>query len=188
MRTNTTATITVASFAMALVVYISNVLVQIPIESWNTYWGDQYFNYAQFTFPVAFLITDIINRTLGSGRAYGVIAVGFLVGGCISVLVGDLRVGLASISAFVIGQSLDVTIFNRLRKQIWWLGPLVSSVIASLIDTWIFYAGAFYGQDWPWQIQAWIDYGVKVLVALIALFPFRLIVAKMMGNPATHAG
>ena len=102
-----------------------------------------------------------------------------------SILGGDVRIGLASMSAFAIGQALDVTIFNRLRKTAWWLGPLVSSLIASLIDTWIFYTGAFAGQDWPWQVQAWIDYGVKVLVALVALLPFRLIVARLIGHPAS---
>ena len=180
-----TPTVLVAGIAMAFVVYISNILVQTPIGPLDAYFGGQYFNYAQFTFPIAFLITDIVNRTLGSHRAYVVIAAGFAVGGLMSILGGDVRIGLASMSAFAIGQVLDVTIFNRLRKTAWWLGPLVSSLIASLIDTWIFYTGAFAGQDWPWQVQAWIDYGVKVLVALVALLPFRLIVARLIGHPAS---
>ena len=180
--------VVVAGIAMALVVFISNILVQTPIGPLDTYFGGQYFNYAQFTFPIAFLITDIINRTLGSNRAYVVIAAGFVVGGIMSVIAGDVRIGLASMSAFAVGQVLDVTIFNRLRQMAWWLGPLVSSLIASLIDTWIFYAGAFYGQDWPWQVQAWIDYAVKVIVALVALVPFRLVVAQLIGNPATREG
>lgn len=187
-RTFATPAVAVAGIAMALVVYISNILVQTPIAPLNASFGGEYFNYAQFTFPIAFLITDIINRTLGANRAYIVIAAGFIVGGIMSILGGDVRIGIASMAAFAIGQVLDVTIFNRLRAMAWWIGPLISSLIASLIDTWIFYAGAFYGQDWPWQIQAWIDYAVKVLVALFALMPFRLIVAQLIGNPAAREG
>ena len=179
----------IAGLAMALVVYSSNLLVQTPIAGLNLRFGGPYFNWAQFTFPLAFLITDIVNRTLGSRRAFLVIAAGFVVGGFLSILAGDVRVGAASLLAFALGQTLDVAIFNRLRQTAWWLGPLVSSLIASFIDTWVFYTAAFAGTDWPaWQIQAWVDYGVKVLVALAALLPFRLIVARLIGQPAAREG
>ena len=175
--------IIVAGLGMAFVVFISNILVQTSVLPLDNYFGGQYFNYAQFTFPIAFLITDIINRTLGSNKAFVVIAAGFIVGGIMSVLAGDVRIGMASMVAFAVGQFLDVKIFNRFRISVWWLAPLISSLVASLIDTWVFYAGAFYGQDWPWQIQAWIDYGIKVIVALVALVPFRLVVARLIGHP-----
>lgn len=176
-----------AVLAMTLVVFGSNILVVKEIAALNAYFGGEYFNYGQFVFPLAFLITDIINRTLGSRRAYVVIAAGFVVGGLLSIASGDMRVGLASISAFAIGQVLDVSIFNRLRAFAWWLGPLISSLIAGFIDTWIFYAGAFYGTDWPsWHIQAWIDYGIKVLVTLFALIPFRLVISSLSTLPTAR--
>ena len=169
------------SLAMALVVYVSNVLVMIPIQWLNPNW----FNYAQFTFPLAFLVTDVVNRLLGSKRAYQVIAVGFVVGGLMSIIGGDVRIGLASITAFAIGQTLDVKVFNRLRSMAWWLAPLISSLLASLVDTTWFYTVAFYGADWPWQQQAIVDFGIKMLVAVCALLPFKLLIARSFSNEQT---
>ena len=180
----TVPALVIASALMAFVVYISNVLVGIRIGWLNENW----FNYGQFTFPAAFLITDIINRLFGARRALWVIAVGFLGGVAFFVLSGgDIsasfadpwsvgRIALGSLSAFVVGQMLDIGIFNSLRQRAWWFGPLVSSLVASLIDTVIFYGIAAGGSE-NWMNFASVDFGVKALVAVVALVPFRLVVA-----------
>ena len=179
----------IAGALMAFIVYISNVLVGMPINWLNANW----FNYGQFTFPVAFLITDIINRLFGARRALWVIVIGFL-GGVVFFLAsgGNIgegftdpwsvgRIALGSLTAFVIGQTLDVTIFNALRKQAWWFGPLVSSLVASLIDTVIFYSIAASGAG-NWMNFASVDFGVKVVVAVVALVPFRFLIAGVFAR------
>lgn len=175
-NTNVTPALIAAAIAMALVVYISNLLVQTPVTWLSATW----FNYAQFTFPVAFLITDLMNRLFGPRQALYVIAVGFVVGGILSIVGGDVRIGVASMLAFAVGQLLDVAIFQRLRQSDWWRAPLISSILASLIDTAIFYSIAFAGQDWPWVQQGSVDFGVKVIVAIAALLPFRLLIARQL--------
>lgn len=179
----------IAGVLMAFVVYISNVLVGIRIGWLNENW----FNYGQFTFPVAFLITDIINRLFGARRAFWVIAIGFLggviffffSGGNIGQGFGDPwsigRIALGSLTAFVIGQVLDVSIFNSLRQQAWWFGPLVSSLVASLIDTIIFYGIAAGGSE-NWMNFASVDFAVKAFVAVVALVPFRLVIAGVFAQ------
>jgi queuosine precursor transporter len=174
--TATRTTLVVAGLAMAFIIYISNVLVQMPINDWLTY--------GTFTFPLAFLITDLTNRFYGSRNAFLVVFVGFIMGGVLSILAGDVRIGLASVSAFLIGQVLDVTIFNKMRSLAWWKAPLVSSFVASAVDTAIFYTLAFSGQDWPWQQVALGDFGVKVAMALLLLVPFKLLIAWWAGNRA----
>ena len=168
----------IAMAMMAVVIYVSNVLVQIPINDWLT-WGT-------FTFPVAFLITDFTNRIYGSRSAYVVVFVGFIVGGIMSILGGDVRIGLASVTAFLIGQVLDVVIFNRMREATWWKAPLVSSFVASAVDTAIFYTLAFYGQDWPWEQVAVGDFGVKVAMAVCLLVPFKLLIAMFARRRARN--
>ena len=175
--TATRSALVVAGLAMAFIIYISNVLVQIPINDWLTC--------GTFTFPIAFLITDLTNRLYGSRNAYLVVFVGFIVGGILSILAGDVRIGLASVSAFLIGQILDVTIFNKLRAMTWWKAPLISSFVASAVDTAIFYTLAFYGQDWPWQQVALGDFGVKIAMALVLLVPFKLLIAWWAGQKST---
>ena len=179
----------IAGALMAFIVYISNVLVGMPIQWLNANW----FNYGQFTFPVAFLITDVINRLFGARRAFWVIAIGFLggvayfllSGGNIGEGFGDPwsvgRIAAGSLSAFVVGQFLDVSVFNALRQRAWWFGPLVSSLVASLIDTVIFYGIAAGGSE-NWMNFASVDFGVKALVAVVALVPFRLVIAGMFAR------
>lgn len=181
----------IAGALMAFIVYISNVLVGIRIGWLNENW----FNYGQFTFPVAFLITDIINRLFGARRAFWVIAIGFL-GGVIFFFIAPLegapwpnawsvgRIALGSLTAFVVGQVLDVSIFNSLRQRAWWFGPLVSSIVASLIDTVLFYGIAAGGSE-NWMNFASVDFGVKVFVALVALVPFRLVIAGLFAQRGT---
>ena len=179
----------IAGALMAFVVYISNVLVGIRIGWLNENW----FNYGQFTFPVAFLITDLINRLFGTRRALWVIAIGFLGGVAFFVASGgDVatgfvepwsvgRIALGSLTAFVVGQMLDIGIFNSLRQRAWWFGPLVSSLVASLIDTVIFYGIAAGGSE-NWMNFASVDFGVKALVAVVALVPFRLVIAGIFAR------
>ncbi len=187
-----------AGCSMALVVVFSNWLMQggAPLPdgttlpqafAWlNRVTGqdplDGVFIYGQFTFPLAFLITDLINRLFGPARAWGLIAIGAIFGGLASYYFATPILALASVTAFVVGQVLDVLLFQRLRRQVWYLAPLVSSVLASLLDTLIFYAIAF--GLWGSVAYASVDFGVKVFVALVALLPFRLIIARAMGNPA----
>ncbi len=139
------------------------------------------FIYGQFTFPLAFLITDLINRLFGPARAWGLITIGAIFGGFASYYFATPILALASVTAFVAGQVLDVLLFQRLRQQVWYLAPLVSSVLASFLDTLIFYEIAFGLLDSLAYVS--VDFGIKVFVALVALLPFRLIIARWMGNP-----
>lgn len=170
-----------AVVAMALVVTASNILVQYPINDLLT-WG-------AFTYPVAFLITDLTNRALGPARARKVVYVGFAFAVVLSLYFADPRIAIASGSAFLIAQLLDISVFDRLRKQAWWLAPVASSTIASALDTLIFFWLAFadtglpftilgigFGETGvPWQTLALGDYLVKIGVALAMLLPFRLL-------------
>jgi hypothetical protein len=157
--------------AMGVVVYASNVLVEIPINDWLT-WG-------ALSYPIAFLVTDLTNRILGPRSARKVVAVGFVVGVTLSVLFADLRIAIASGSAFLIAQLLDVWLFDRLRQQSWWKAPLVSSLLASAVDTAIFFAGAFAFTQLPWVTWAIGDYGAKLAMAAILLVPFRVLIASL---------
>lgn len=159
----------IAVMAMVLVVAASNWLVQFPINDWLT-WG-------AFSYPFAFLVTDLTNRAFGAGRARQVVAVGFAVAILLSLWLAPWRIAVASGGAFLVGQLLDVSIFDRLRRAAWWLAPLVSSLLASVIDTAIFFAGAFAGSGLPWITWALGDLAVKLAVALAMLLPFRLLMA-----------
>lgn len=155
--------------AMAVIILASNILVEIPITDWLV-WGT-------LTYPVAFLITDLTNRTYGAAAARRVIYAGFVVGVIASLLLASPRIALASGAAFLVAQLCDVSIFNRLRNMAaerWWVAPLTSSIVSTVIDTFLFFALAFVatGENWiPW---ATTDLGVKWLVALVALIPYRV--------------
>jgi uncharacterized PurR-regulated membrane protein YhhQ (DUF165 family) len=150
--------------AMSVVVTGSNIAVQYPINDWLT-WG-------AFTYPVAFLVNDLTNRNLGPGVARRVVYVGFVLGILLSLHFG-WRIALASGSAFLVAQLLDVHIFDRLRRAAWWHAPFVSSTLASIIDTVLFFGLAFAGTGLPWVTWAIGDYGVKLAMALGLLIPFR---------------
>lgn len=191
--------------AMAAIVIASNILVQFLVGNWLT-WG-------AFTYPFAFLVTDLMNRLYGPAAARRVVVAGFLVGLACSFVgsqiegpMGPLvsfRVAVASGTAFLVGQLLDVAIFNRLRAGSWWKAPFVSSVTGSAIDTVIFFSLAFSatlafiapGVDvaWAnepvallgrgpvaplWMSLAIADFGVKLAIAVFALAPFRVIVGR----------
>jgi len=192
--------------AMAAVVLASNILVQFLVGDWLT-WG-------AFTYPFAFLVTDLMNRLHGARDARRIVLAGFAVGVLCS-LVGSqiegpagplvsLRVAIGSGTAFLAAQLLDVAIFSRLRGAAWWRAPLVSSLAGSALDTALFFSIAFSaalsplfpGVDVGWANAAvpllgqgptqplWVslaiaDFGVKLALALVALVPFRAVVARL---------
>jgi len=154
---------------MTVIVAASNFLVQFPINDWLT-WG-------ALTYPVAFLVTDLTNRRLGSQSARRVVLVGFAFAVMLSVVLATPRIAIASGSAFLAAQLLDIHVFNRLREARWWLAPLLSSVAGSVVDTVLFFGLAFAGTGTPWMTWAVGDLGVKLAVALLMLVPFRLLFA-----------
>jgi queuosine precursor transporter len=162
--------------AMTLIVVASNILVQYPVNDWLT-WG-------AFTYPLAFLVTDLANRRLGPAAARRVVYVGFALAVLCSAVLATPRIALASGTAFLVAQLLDVVVFDRLRRGIWWRAPLVSSVLGSTIDTALFFTLAFAATGLPWIGWAIGDLAVKFAVALVMLIPFRLL---MGGRDAVAA-
>tara|TARA_R110000868_G_scaffold4155_58_gene25771 strand:- start:19205 stop:19735 length:531 start_codon:yes stop_codon:yes gene_type:complete len=153
--------------AMTVVVAASNYLVQFPVNDWIT-WG-------AFTYPVAFLITDLTNRAFGPARARQVVYAGFVLAVILSIALATPRIALASGTAFLVAQLLDVRIFNRFhRRGRWWTAPLVSSSIGSAVDTVLFFSIAFAGTAVPWVTLGAGDYAVKLALALSMLIPFRV--------------
>ncbi|MEM7169764.1 MAG: VUT family protein [Pseudomonadota bacterium] len=163
--------------AMAVIVTASNYLVQIHINDWLT-WG-------ALTYPISFLVTDLTNRALGPKAARQVIYLGFAVAVALSLHFAGVRIALASGSAFLLAQLLDVTIFNRLRQLSWWKAPLVSSGLASVLDTAAFFTLAFAGTGLPWVTWGLGDLGVKFAVAMVMLAPFRALMT--LARPVTYA-
>ena len=205
--------------AMAIIVVASNILVQFLLLDGLLTWG-------AFTYPFAFLVTDIMNRVYGPASARSVILAGFVVGivcsliGSQIMLEGDgytyaavaFRVAIASATAFLAAQLLDVAVFNRLRDGNWWRAPLVSTLISSVVDTVVFFSLAFSATfatlfsaaandevSWAWgaapflttgpDAPLWVslavaDWGVKLAIAIIALVPFRLFVGRMIQQKA----
>ncbi len=195
--------------AMAAIVVASNILVQFLIYDGLLTWG-------AFTYPLAFLVTDLMNRIYGVSAARRVVLVGLIVG-IVCSLIGTqiqleygpavpIRVAIASATAFGVAQLLDIAVFNRLRMGIWWVAPLGSTLVSSVVDTVFFFSIAFaatfngvstlaagqvmWAQDaipflniGPavplWVSLAVADWSVKIAVALVALLPFRLIVGRV---------
>jgi queuosine precursor transporter len=151
--------------AMVVVVAGSNVAVQYPINDWLT-WG-------ALTYPVAFLVTDLTNRRLGPAGARRVVYVGFALAVLLSIALAGPRIALASGTAFLTAQLLDIGVFNRLRRLPWWQAPLISSGLASIWDTAVFFSLAFAGTGLPWVTWGLGDLGAKGAMALLLLAPFR---------------
>lgn len=170
--------------AMTLVVVLSNYAVQFPvfIEGYAT---QDWLTWGAFTYPVAFLVTDLTNRTLGPRAARIVIAAGFALAVALSLLVA-WRIALASGTAFLTAQLLDVAIFNRLRQARWWKAPLVSSTLSSVVDTALFFLIAFAGTGTPWTQWALGDLGVKLAMAGVMLLPFRLLMPALRPQVARN--
>ncbi len=167
--------------AMAVVVAVSNYLVQFQINDWLTW--------ASFTYPVAFLVTDLINRRLGPGPARRVVYVGFACGVALSLVASTPRIALASGTAFLLAQLADVWLYNRLRRlATWWQTPLISSAVASVLDTVLFFSLAFAFTEVPWVTLAIGDYGAKIAVACAMLIPFRYLMGERdLGRPGMQA-
>ncbi len=172
--TNLKLTVAFAS-AMVLIVVSSNVLVQYPLSDWLT-WG-------AITYPFSFLVVDLANRYHGPRMARRIVYVGFVFALVLSAWLATPRIAIASGTAFLCAELLDVTIFNRLRQHAWWKPPLVSTLFASVLDTAIFFSLAFAGTDMPWVTLALGDLGVKLAIALFALVPFRVALALVRLRP-----
>ena len=167
------------SFLMGVVVLSSNYLVQFPI---NYYGLNEILTYGAFSYPIAFLITDLANRSYGKRVARKIVYFGFVLGIGFTVLFStdfadfiSIRIAIGSGVAFLTAQLLDIQIFDRLRKKEWFVAPLTSSMIGSTIDTFLFFSISFYGTGVPWVTLSLGDLIVKVIVALIMLIPFRLL-------------
>jgi len=163
--------------AMAVVIVASNILVKIPINDLWT-WG-------AFTFPFAFLITDLTNRFHGVANARKVVFAGFGIGVVASLIFADPRIAVASGAAFLTAQMVDVGIFNKLRDRTWWIAPFTSSVISTVLDTWLFFFLAFVATGANWYGWAVGDLMVKWAVSLVALLPYGIFVLKNRVNPAS---
>ena len=167
------------SFLMGVVVLSSNYLVQFPI---NYYGLEKILTYGAFSYPIAFLITDLANRSYGKLVARKIVYVGFVVGITFTLLFStnfadliSIRIAIGSGTAFMIAQLLDVQIFDKLRKKKWFVAPLTSSFMGSTVDTFLFFSISFYATGIPWITLSLGDLSVKIFVALIMLIPFRLL-------------
>ena len=171
------------SFLMGLVVLASNYLVQFPIK----YYGlDEILTYGAFSYPIAFLITDLANRSFGKSVARKIVYIGFAIGILFTLIFStnftdliSIRIAIGSGTAFIIAQLLDVQIFDQLRQKKWFIAPLTSSLIGSTIDTFLFFFISFYGTGIPWITLSLGDLTVKFFVALIMLIPFRLLLGTL---------
>lgn len=185
--------------AMAIIVVASNILVQFVVGNWLT-WG-------AFTYPLAFLVTEVMNRVYGPAAARRVVFAGFIAGVLCSVIAAGLdkttlRIAIGSGAAFLCAQLTDILVFNTLRDRKWWVAPLTSSMIGSCVDTALFFTIAFAAAlpadgntGWAneqvvllgagpvtslWISLAIADWLVKMLLAILTLVPFRIIVRNLL--------
>ena len=164
---------------MGVVVLVSNYLVQFPIKHYGL---EEILTYGAFSYPVAFLITDLANRSYGKLVARKIVYIGFIIGIAFTFFFStnfsdliSVRIAVGSGTAFIVAQLLDVQIFDQLRNKRWFVAPLTSSLIGSIVDTFLFFSISFYGTGIPWITLSFGDFVVKILVALIMLVPFRLL-------------
>ena len=171
------------SILMGLIVVISNYLVQFPIQQFGL---AEILTYGAFTYPITFLITDLANRAYGKVVARKVVYVGFIIGILLTLFVStnfsdiiSIRIAIGSGLAFFISQNLDIKIFDYFRKKSWFVAPLTSSTLGSIVDTFLFFSIAFYSTGVPWITLAIGDLIVKLTITLIMLIPFRLLLNKV---------
>ena len=169
----------ILSFFMGAVVLASNYLVQFPIKYYEL---EEILTYGAFSYPIAFLITDLANRTYGKLIARKIVYIGFAIGIIFTLLFStnfadliSVRIAIGSGTAFIIAQLLDVQIFDQLRRKRWFVAPLTSSLIGSTVDTFLFFSISFYATGIPWVTLSLGDLAVKIFVALAMLIPFRLL-------------
>ena len=173
----------ILSFAMGVIILASNYLVQFPVK----YLGlDNLLTYGAFSYPIAFLITDLANRSYGKIAARKIVYVGFSIGIIFTLFFStnfsdliSIRIAIGSGIAFITAQLLDVQIFDRLRKKHWYVAPLSSSLIGSTVDTFLFFSISFYGTGVPWVTLSLGDLTVKIFIALLMLIPFRLLLGTL---------
>ena len=176
-------TFIILSFLMGLIVLASNYLVQFPIQ----YYGlQELLTYGAFSYPIAFLITDLANRSYGKTAAKKIVYIGFAIGICFTLLFStnftdliSIRIAIGSGTAFLVAQLLDVQIFDKLRRKQWFIAPLGSSFIGSIVDTFLFFSISFYATGVPWVTLSLGDLAVKILVALAMLVPFRFLLGTL---------
>jgi queuosine precursor transporter len=167
------------SLIMGVIVLASNYLVQFPIH----YYGlEEILTYGAFSYPIAFLITDLANRSYGVKVARNIVYIGFTIGIVFTLFLStnyndliSIRIAIGSGTAFMVAQLLDVQIFDKLRKKKWFIAPLMSSLIGSTVDTFLFFSIAFYATGVPWITLSLGDLAVKIFVTLLMLIPFRLL-------------
>ena len=167
------------SILMGVVVLSSNYLVQFPI---NYYGLSEILTYGAFSYPVAFLITDLANRFYGKFVARKIVYFGFFIGIIFTLLFStdfadliSIRIAIGSGVAFIVAQLLDIQIFDRLRKKEWFIAPLTSSFIGSTVDTFLFFSISFYATGVPWITLSLGDLAVKLFVSLVMLIPFKIL-------------
>ena len=165
---------------MGLLVIASNYLVQFPVSYFSL---EEVLTYGAFTYPLTFFITDLSNRAYGEVVARKVVYIGFVIGILLTLFIStnfsdiiSIRIAIGSGLAFLIAHNIDIKIFDSLRKLHWAVAPLSSSIIGSIIDTFLFFSIAFYGTEVPWITLALGDLTVKLVIALLMLIPFRFLI------------
>jgi hypothetical protein len=190
---------TIALAAMTVVVLSSNILVQYPFEAWGL---QDYFTWGAFTYPFSFLVTELANRRFGPAGARRIVYVGFILAVVLSVILATPRIAIASGSAFLAAQLLDIGIFSRLRNKAWWLPPFASSTISAAVDTTVFFSFAFYCGvvpgtgltidqilaqagiadqclSLPWVTLGLADYSVKLALSVFSILPYGVVLRLM---------
>ena len=170
------------SFMMGAVVLTSNYLVQFPIKHYGL---EEILTYGALSYPIAFLITDLANRSYGKEVARKIVYIGFALGLSFTLLFStnfadliSIRIVIGSGTAFLVAQLLDVQIFDNLRKKTWYIAPLTSSIFGSTVDTFLFFSISFYATGVPWITLSLGDLTIKILITLLMLIPFRLLLKK----------
>ena len=173
----------ILALSMASIVALSNYLVQFPI---NHFGLKNILTYGAFSYPVAFLITDLSNRRYGKNTAKKIVYLGFALGVFLTLYFStnfsnliSIRIVIGSGTAFLVAQLIDVNIFDVLRKRKWFVAPLTSTLIGSSIDTFLFFSISFYGTGINWVTLSFGDLLVKISVALFMLIPFRLLLSHI---------
>ena len=173
----------ILALSMGLIVALSNYLVQFPITYMNL---EEIFTYGAFSYPIAFLITDLANRRYGKEIAKKIVYIGFILGLFLTLYFStdfsnliSKRIAIGSGIAFLTAQLLDVQVFDKLRDKVWFVAPFVSSLIGSSIDTFLFFSIAFYGTGINWITLSFGDLFVKIFAAIIMLIPFRLLLSTV---------
>ena len=173
----------ILAILMAILVTVSNFLVQFPVN----YFGlNEILTYGAFSYPMTFLITDLANRSYGIKTARKIVYIGFFLGVSLTLFFStnfedliSIRIAIGSGTAFIVAQLLDVQVFDKLRKKAWYIAPMISSFFGSSVDTIIFFFISFYKTGVPWISLAIGDFSVKIIITLLMLIPFKLLLSKI---------